>query len=140
MLLNTGTLIRMGCMFGMFNQDSQWKKGLQLFNVLLLSTATYKLLTDSDAKGSVEGLEIAVHAINFLSLRENSNALSEIMTIGVNLFSLGASYSRMTSETTHSSPLTDALGVVSTLLNTGALISGSTTAYPDNPSSITRTP
>ncbi|MBL7481267.1 hypothetical protein [Legionella bononiensis] len=121
-------------MLGLFNQDSQWKKGLQLFNLFLLSTATYKLLTDPDAQVSAEGLEITVHALNFLSLREHSSVLSELLTVGVNLFSLGASYSRMTSETTHTSPLIDALGVVSTVLNTGALISGSTTAYPENPS------
>ncbi|KTD35361.1 hypothetical protein Lmor_0808 [Legionella moravica] len=127
-------------MFGMFNQASQWKRGLQIVSVLLLSTATYKLLTDPDAKASVEGLDIAVHALNFLTLREHASPLNEFLTLGVNLFSMGASYTRMTSESTQTSPLLDALGVVSTVLNTGALLSESTRANPETCSSIVMAP
>ncbi|CAM2758181.1 hypothetical protein [Legionella worsleiensis] len=117
-------------MFGMFHQSSSWKRGLQTLNLLMLCHATYSLLRDPEPRLSVEGVDIAVHVLNFLSLRENSSALSEFLTMGVNLFKLGISYERMNSEQMHHSGIEELLRVVSAVLSTGTLMSEPTHNTP----------
>lgn len=109
-------------MFSLFNQVSPWKKGLQIFNLLVLTTATYKLFSDQDIERSQGSLQILVHATNILALRENSTAITDVMTIGLNIFSLGAIYGQSTSKGA-ASPLLNALNVVAHLLTTGFILS-----------------
>lgn len=109
-------------MFSLFNQSSPWKKGLQIFNLLVLTTATYNLFSDPDTELSQSGLQILVHATNVLALRENSNLITDVMTIGLNIFSLGAIYGQSTSKD-FAAPLLNTMMVVAHLLTSGTIVS-----------------
>jgi len=80
-------------MFGFFNKKDTLKAGMQAVNLLALGAATYDLLTNPQAKGSELGMDMAIHALSYLTLRENSDVITRFIGSGFNMFRIGAIYS-----------------------------------------------
>ncbi|KTD82186.1 hypothetical protein [Legionella waltersii] len=84
-------------MFGWFNQKSTYKKALQIYNLAALGLATYDFFFNPESQYSEVGLDIAVHAMSFLSLQENSNAVLQFFSSWANMYRGGAIYAGVTS-------------------------------------------
>ncbi|BCA94830.1 hypothetical protein TUM19329_11910 [Legionella antarctica] len=79
-------------MSGFFNRQSSWKLCLQAVNLAALTIAAYDLYQNPDKLGQ-NGFDIAVHALNFLSLRENVDIVEAFLVSNLNGAQLGVLYS-----------------------------------------------
>ncbi len=79
-------------MFGFFNKKNKLNASLQAVNLLALSLATYDLLANPEANASQLGIDIAVHSLNILGLKENSHLLILVLNSYFNVFRCGALY------------------------------------------------
>ncbi|MDI1352315.1 MAG: hypothetical protein PSV35_06035, partial [bacterium] len=99
-----------------------WKKKLQIWNLLVLTAATYDLITNPEATYSEVGMDIAIHALSILNLNEDANILLQLFTSGANVFRTGAIYAGVTSGASHVPQLLNYLDVVTHSINAGFVI------------------
>lgn len=109
-------------MLHFFNAKNKWQAGVQVTNLLALTWAAYELITNPEAKASELGMDIAIHAITFVSLYEDTNALGSFGSSSLNMFRLGAIYSGVTSGSTSVSIGLNALDAVHHLVNSATSI------------------
>lgn len=111
-------------MFGLFNTRSRLNLGLQVANLAALSLATYDLITNPQSKLSELGLDIVVHAANFLCLSENADALSGFLVSQLNVLRVGSIYAGVTSGCTGVPLLLNGVDAANHLLTGGTLLFG----------------
>ena len=76
-------------MLGFFNRQSAWKAGLQVVNLAALTLVAYDLYQNPD-KLAKNGLDMTVHLVNILCLRENVGALEAFIASNLNSAQVGS--------------------------------------------------
>ncbi len=78
-------------MWTLFNIKNPWKLGLQAVNLAAFALAAYELYQDPD-KLAKSGLDMTVHIVNFLCLRENVDAVEMVLNVALNFTQAGSLY------------------------------------------------
>lgn len=81
--------------FGFFNTKSSLNFGLQVVNLAAFGLAAYELYQNPDRLAKA-GLDMAVHAFNFICLRENVSAVESLLNVAANCMQVGALYTGST--------------------------------------------
>lgn len=88
-------------MFGLFSRN-EWKLGVQVANLLVLTYSVYDLYQNPD-KLAQAGFDITLSAANFLCLSEHGGTIGEFVAANLNFAGVGTAYASVTSNCPQSS-------------------------------------
>ncbi len=97
-------------MFSFFNKRSAVIASIQAYNIAAFVFAAYDLYTNPDASWDEQGVELAIHAVNVLHLREGTPMGAGLACAALNFAGFGAIFRGFTSDWSSVSPAVNVIG------------------------------
>ncbi len=87
-------------MLGFFNKENSFVAAMRLYNSVAFVYAAYSYYTNPEASWDEQGAEMALAALNLLTLREGTDVLEAVALSALNFMGVGANFRGYTSECT----------------------------------------